>query len=88
VIALKEGADLLGRGTPTYGVKLGPGGSFTINGLRSTTYTLVILPLNPSLEYEYAQIDGQLFHDRQLFGSLTLNLRAAPKSIVINLIKK
>lgn len=87
-IALKEGSDLLGRESPTYAVRLGPRGLFTINGLRRTTYMLVILPLKPSLEYEYAQIDGQLFNDRQAFGKLTLDLRTAPKSIVINLIQK
>lgn len=88
VIALKEGTDLLGRDSPTYGVKLDPRGSFTVNGLRRSTYTLVIMPIKPSLQYEYAEIDGQLFHDRQIFGSLTIDLRAGPKSVVINLIRQ
>lgn len=87
-IALKEGEDLLGNDVPTYSVKLGAQGSFALNGLRKTLYTLVVLPLKPSLEYEYVQIDGQVFHDRQIFGKITIDLRTGSKTVVINLIQK
>ena len=87
-IALKEGDDIGRQDTPTYSVRLGPEGSFAINGLRKTLYTLVILPLNPSLEYEYVQVDGKLLQDRQFFGRVAIDLRMGPKSIVINLAQK
>lgn len=87
-IALKEGDDIGRQDTPTYSVRLGPEGSFAINGLRKTLYTLVILPLNPSLEFEYVQLDGQLFQGRQLFGRVAIDLRIGAKTIVINLAQK
>jgi hypothetical protein len=88
VVGLKEGENLLGHDIPTYSVKLGPRGSFALNGLRKSVYTLVVLPLKPSLEYEYVQIDGQVFHDRHIFGKMTIDLRAGSKTLVINLIQK
>ena len=87
-IALKEGDDIGRQDTPIYSVRLGPEGSFVINGLRKTLYTLVILPLNPSLEYEYVELDGQLFQGRQLFGRVAIDLRIGSKTIVINLAQK
>lgn len=87
-IALKEGDDLLGSGSPTFGVKLDPQGSFMISGLQKTVYTLVILPLKPSLQYEYAKVDGRVFRDPQIFGKLTLDMRTEIKTITINLARR
>lgn len=84
-LALKEGEDLAARDKPTYHVKLNAEGKFRIRGLRQTVYTLVILPLKPSLHYESAQLDGQLFRNPNIFGALRLDVQAGGTSVIINL---
>jgi uncharacterized surface anchored protein len=84
-LALKEGEDLAAPGRPAYAVKLDAAGRFRVTGLREGVYTLVVLPLKPSLRYESATLDGQVVGVPNVFGALRLDLGPGPRTVTINL---
>jgi hypothetical protein len=84
-LALKEGDDLLAQDKAIYQIKLNAGGKFQLSGLRKTSYTLVIMPSKPSLQYDSAQVDEQIFRSDTLWGRLRLDLRTGAKTIRVSL---
>lgn len=85
-VALREGDDLAAQDRPVYRVRLDREGRFRVTGLRRTVYTLVVLPLRPSLQFESATVDGRLLAEPNIVGVLRLDLGTdATGTVSINL---
>lgn len=81
-IALKEGNTLDDSSGRLHRITLDQG-RFTLSGLPSGQYTLVIMPLRPSLQYDRAQVGEITIRQPGAFGLQGLNLTGGDQAVKI-----
>lgn len=82
VIALKDGDQIDPASGNIYRVSL-KNGKFSLTDLEKGIYTLVVLPLRPSLQFREVQIGGELVRNPGPFGILQIDLTAGDKNLKI-----
>jgi hypothetical protein len=82
VIALKEGDQIDPVNGSVYRASL-QNGKFSFTGLEKGVYTLVVMPLRPSLQFREVQIGGEVVRNQGLFGILQIDLTAGDKNLRI-----
>lgn len=81
-VALKEGNSIDDSNATLYRVTLEQG-RFNLSGLRRGMYTLVIMPLRPSLQYEQAQVGQVGIRNTGAFGILRIDLTSGDQTVKI-----
>jgi hypothetical protein len=81
-LALKEGEGLDGNSGKIHRIVL-QDGHFSLSGLTPGTYTLVVMPLRSSLQYEHALVGLRNVSNPGAYGVLRLDLSAAEQTIKI-----
>ena len=82
-IALKEGEGLSTNGGDLHRITLNRG-KFDLSGLPRGVYTLVVLPLRASLQYEQAQVGPQTLRGAGgPVGMVTIDLAGGDQSVKI-----
>ena len=84
-LVLKEGDAQPNRSQPVYGITVAVDGSFQLNGLRQTQYTLFVIP-NLRLKVSTIVLDGQPVYNDFPIAQLTLDLTAGSKTIGVQLV--
>ena len=81
-IALKDGDQIDPSSGSTYRANLQKG-KFSLIGLERGIYTLVVMPLRPSLQFREVQIDNEIFRNQGPFVILRIDLTAGDKNVKI-----
>lgn len=82
VIALKDGDQIDPANGNLYRASL-QNGKFRLTGLERGIYTLVVMPLRPSLQFREVQIGGEVVRNQGPFGILQIDLTAGDKNLKI-----